>query len=219
MGCVAGLVENTNGICVTPSAVGCTNNPLNLGTVSFTAGTAITIVGNGVSQIWSRPVTATGCQKETFNSGSIGSANADCRKNEGYAGDFYSGCAAFRYHAQLCPPPWRVPSVFDAANVAIFLGCPVSGNDEVCVKKFVSIWGGEFTGELEYPNEHVWANWTGSLWINDYHYCDETKDDRGGVLRWTNDAGYFGHGQYWWFNWYGWLKLTSGSVLRCVRDN
>ncbi|MDR0694446.1 MAG: hypothetical protein LBF81_04000 [Prevotellaceae bacterium] len=221
MGCVAGLVENMNGVCVAPSAVGCTNNTLNLGTVSFTAGTEITIVGNGVSQIWSRPVTATGCQKTGFNGGSVGSVNADCRTNPNYAGDFYSGCAAFRYHAQLCPPPWRIPSPFDTKNLAKAFGCAENGNNEVCVKKYVNQWGGEYAGEITASNAIVGEKYIGVIWLNlERGIHPDWNEPAWGVFRFTNDVGsYSGNGLCWWYNNFGWARANWGSLIRCVRDN
>jgi hypothetical protein len=66
MGCLPGLVENAVGVCAAPTAIGCNNTTLDLGTVSFASGTEITIVGDNIAQIWSRPVTATGCQKTNY---------------------------------------------------------------------------------------------------------------------------------------------------------
>ncbi|MDR0694015.1 MAG: hypothetical protein LBF81_01770 [Prevotellaceae bacterium] len=149
MGCVAGLVENTasNNICINPSAVGCTNNTLNLGTVSFTAGTEIEIVGNGISQSWSRPVTATGCQKTTFDGGTYTNYQADCRTNPNYAGDYFSGCAVIRYASTLCPPPWRVPLASDYAGLLYALGkYPVSIESQNAVEDLVNRWGCELNG-------------------------------------------------------------------------
>ena len=126
MGCVAGLVVNEYGICVAPSYAGCNDNTLDLGTVSFTAGSEVQIVGNGISQIWSRPVTATGCQKTDYDRGSSpDNFNVDCRKSEGYNGDYFSGCALLKYATDICPPPWRLPSNEDGRKLLIAMGgCP-----------------------------------------------------------------------------------------------
>jgi hypothetical protein len=216
MGCVAGLVENENSICATPASVGCTNNTLNLGTVTFTAGSEITIVGNGVSQIWSRPVTATGCQKTDFFTGDGccgGTYNADCRTAPSYAGDFFGVCAVVRYAAQLCPPPWRVPSALDAKNLDKGLGGDgiANPNENFILTKYIGVWKGEWAGEarhqnlLVHPNElsaygthHMRANgsnpimaFNGTFWGTD--------------MRWFRTKG--GNN--------GWL--SDGMLLRCVR--
>jgi hypothetical protein len=108
-GCCSGLSVNTsNGLCAMPTFCD-PSSTLDLGVVSFTQGSEITITGSSYTQIWSRPVTATGCQKGTFNGGSAGSVKSDCRTNPGYAGDLFSWCAVEKYAAQVCPFPWRIP--------------------------------------------------------------------------------------------------------------
>jgi hypothetical protein len=151
-GCAAGLVENSAGICVAPSAVGCNSNTLNLGVTSFTAGSEITIVGNGISQIWSRPVTATGCQKETFNGGTTNAPSADCRTTPGYAGDYFSGCAVLQYADVLCPAPWRVPTHYDFEKLDISMGgTGVTRTDAAFIDiHYVGQWGGHYRGAC-YP--------------------------------------------------------------------
>ncbi|MDR0694357.1 MAG: hypothetical protein LBF81_03550 [Prevotellaceae bacterium] len=149
MGCVAGLVENMNGVCVEPSAAGCTNNSLNLGTVSFTAGTEIKIVGDNISQIWSRPVIATNCHNKTsFNGGLTGTYYADCRNNPGYAGDLFSGCAMIRYAAQLCPKPWRMPTKRDFVLMLEGLGASSTNvvDKNFIQTKLIGTWGAEWNG-------------------------------------------------------------------------
>ena len=150
MGCVAGLVENENGICVSPSVHGCSNNTLDLGSVSFTAGTEIQIVGNGISQIWSRPVTATGCQKTSYDGGRTPNLKADCRTNPDYAGDMFSNCAAVLYADKLCPPPWRVPSEDDGNNLLVAMGGSRGWgyNIDFVEQKLAGVWAGNFSGRM-----------------------------------------------------------------------
>jgi hypothetical protein len=152
MGCVAGFVENISGVCITPESIGCNNNALNFGTVAFTAGTTITVVGNGVSQIWSRPVTATGCQKTTFNGGSsvTQSYNVDCRSNPSYSGDLFSFCATFRHAEKLCPPPWRVPSARDFRMLLDAFGLinGAANQQQLITTKMVGVWAAEWNGSI-----------------------------------------------------------------------
>jgi hypothetical protein len=157
MGCIAGLVENiADSVCRDPSFVGCNSSTLNLGTVSFTSGSEITIVGDNISQIWSRPVTATGCNKTTFNGGSSYSGetytayseNADCRNNPGYPGDLFTGCAVIKYASQICPYPWRVPTANDYDKLVRALGGKMGESSlTFIVDKFEGIWKGERAGE------------------------------------------------------------------------
>ena len=155
MGCMAGLVENPDGICIAPTGVGCSDKTLDLGTVSFTAGTEVEIVGNGISQTWSRPVTATGCQKTEYNGGVYNDYHVDCRNNTGYAGDLFSGCTLLRYAEKLCPPPWRMPDRSDYRNMVTALGGLNDASDQpVFVQsKLMGIWGAEL---------NAWCSWDGS---------------------------------------------------------
>jgi hypothetical protein len=148
MGCLHGLVENASSVCVAPSDVGCNNTILNLGTVSFSAGTEITITGDNLSQIWSRPVTATGCQKTSYNGGSSVNVNADCRNNPGYPGDLFSACAVHKYANQICPYPWRVPTMSDYTRLVHALGGSLNDcSQNIIPNKMVNIWGGVLAGE------------------------------------------------------------------------
>jgi hypothetical protein len=148
MGCVAGLAENYGThICMATASIGCSGT-LNLGTVGFNSGSEITIVGNGVTQIWSRPVTATGCNKSSFDAGSAGVLKVDCRRVASY-GDYFSFCAAMHYANQLCPAPWRVPNINDAVNLDIAL----NGNGKYRVDVpaaeayvYINTWGGVRNG-------------------------------------------------------------------------
>ena len=159
-GCVAGLVENEKGICVALSLAGCNDYTLNLGAVSFTAGAEVQIVGNGISQIWSRPVTAEGCQKEAYSYGiNYNDINPDCRTNPGYNGDLFSGCAVLKYAASICPGPWRVPTRQDFVNLlAAMGGCTNTCVDyDFIVNKIISLWGGEWYGFITTSNTISYA--------------------------------------------------------------
>jgi uncharacterized protein (TIGR02145 family) len=91
--------------------IGCNWGDFNLGTVSFVSSTTYQVS----SQIWSAPVQTTGCSaKTTFNGGSTGNYNIDCRNHTTKAyGDLFSWCMVVRYADQLCPSPWRVPTYED----------------------------------------------------------------------------------------------------------
>jgi hypothetical protein len=146
-GCATGLVEYA-GACVAPSAVNCNSSTLNLGTVSFSTTSEITIVGNGISQIWSRPVTATGCQKTTYNGGVKNAELSDCRNNPSYDGYLFSGCAVALHSEQLCPPPWRVPLTSDFINLDIGMGGNGTHRMDPTFKnaKYIGVWGAQYGG-------------------------------------------------------------------------
>jgi hypothetical protein len=151
-GCVAGLAISPDNVCVTPASVGCNNSTLNLGIVSFTAGTEVIITGNGISQIWSRPVTATGCQKTTYYGGpdnpynTVDRFNADCRTAPGYAGDYFSWCAILHHADKLCPYPWRLPSVAEYIKLDIAMGG--TGQKRVDAAFITNKYGGVWMSDL-----------------------------------------------------------------------
>ena len=136
-------------------ADGCnTNTPgwgTSLGTVSFASDGIWTITGQGITQIWSDAVTATACQKTTFNGGNhrTQNFNADCRSNPSQRGDLFSWCAVVRFQNQLCPAPWRVPTVQDFIDLDIAMG----GIGEIrfdapqfVQDNYITRWGGHFGG-------------------------------------------------------------------------
>jgi len=108
---------------VTPHVAGCNSNTPafgeNLGAVSFLTDRTW-VVG---AQTWSDAVTAANCQKTTFESRNEDAElfNADCRYNPGH-GDFFSWCAVVRFENELCPAPWRVPTLQDFIDLDIALG-------------------------------------------------------------------------------------------------
>ncbi|MDR3133797.1 MAG: fibrobacter succinogenes major paralogous domain-containing protein [Prevotellaceae bacterium] len=216
MGCIAGLVENANGICVTPASMGCTNNTLNLGTVNFTAGTEITIVGNGVSQIWSRPVTATGCQKTNYDGGTEGSSYADCRNNPNYAGNFYSGCAAVRYASQLCPPPWRLPSLLDAMKIARILNIPVYAWNKNNSDLLTNLLKLSYSGSVNMSNTLEGVNEYGAFWLNTYD-TGILGVGKTGMRRVIVNITFENTPHF--YDLQSRREIMYGNLVRCVRDN
>ncbi|MCL2417121.1 MAG: Ig-like domain-containing protein [Bacteroidales bacterium] len=173
------------------------NNPgwgTSLGTVGFATNQTWT-VGN---QIWSDAVTATGCDKTNFYGVSNNSFNADCRSNPNFPGDLFSWCAVMRFQAELCPAPWRVPTVQDFRNLDITLGgSGYNRTDPNFIIKYVSDWGLPFSGR-SYSD--------GTLTLQGTH-----------TIYWTLAGA-------WVINASGGIGTSGtlryhGSALRCVRDN
>jgi len=119
-----------------------------LGSVSFASNQTWTI-GN---QTWSDAVTATACQKETFNGGCRKTLNfsADCRSNPGFPGDFFSWCAIVRFAVDFCPYPWRVPTREDFITLDRILGGTGifrnTRSPRSIRNHFINRWGGAFGG-------------------------------------------------------------------------
>ena len=224
MGCVAGLLENVNGLCVTPAAVGCSPDTLILGAASFTAGSEVVITGNGISQIWSRPVTAEGCQKQTYENLTRNDLKADCRDNPGYNGDMFSGCAAMMYAATLCPPPWRLPTMSDYRDLLLVfnytLAADVETRRNIIESKIVGEWGGEYAGVCIHGDLSYWSGVAGNYYAN-YAAGKCNISNQGsyqcvGRLLYQNSEP---HAQL--NTWVAASLLsyaTDGLALRCIRD-
>ena len=130
-----------------------------LGTVSFITDRTW-IVGN---QEWSDAVTATNCNKETFNSVRIPHSRekrnffADCRSNGDY-GDLFSWCAVVRFKDILCPDDWRVPTRRDFIILDRALGGTGRNRRDIdhptgyVISKYVNYWGASFGGSTGSEN-------------------------------------------------------------------
>jgi hypothetical protein len=83
------------------------------------------IEGNGIKQVWSNAVQASVCANrgDDFDQGTYPYVISDCqRPANGFNGDYFTWCVVGRFQNQLCPPPWRVPTVQDYADLDIALG-------------------------------------------------------------------------------------------------
>jgi hypothetical protein len=210
MGCVSGLVENSNGVCVEPSVAGCNNSTLNLGTVSFTAGTEITIVGDYISQIWSRPVMATGCQKTSFNGGSTGDFYADCRTNPQYAGDYFSSCAVVKYADKICLYPWRIPTKLDIEKLLIALGGFNVGQEEVWINDILpNKWGMVLSGSCG-KNGADWCKGT------QFVLYLQSMGTTNRIMRFAGTPGTCANEKF--VNIIE-ANMGDGVEVRCIRDN
>jgi len=184
-----------------------------LGTVVFERrGHNIVIQGTGVNshivQTWSGAVTATACQKTTFNgSASWMSYNADCRSNPSSHGDFFSWCAVIRFADQLCPYPWRVPTNRDFVILNILLGGTGLNRTDVShqfvLNNYINRWGASFAGQSDRLGSYWGQDFSGSYWSKD-------ERDSGEGFRLYFDAGQMVYPQ-------GWSGKGHGLSLRCVR--
>ena len=127
----------------------------NLGIVSFATDRIWTISGNGVTQIWSDVVTATHCQKTTFDRGIFNhrnpkklNFNADCRSNQNFPGNLFSWCAVARFKETLCPHPWRVPTEGDFVALDKAMGGTGENgqNNSNLRNRYLNDWGGVYGG-------------------------------------------------------------------------
>ena len=190
-------------------AVGCNQDTpgwgASLGTV--TRGTRVwAISGNGITQIWSDAVTATNCNKTTYAGGSTGNFNADCRSNASYPGDLFSWCAVIRFQDQLCPAPWRVPTMQDFIDLDLALGGNGQnrgGTPQFVTDNYITRWGGAFGG---YCNS-VGTLWTQGSW-GFYWSQSGFNATHGRNLRFGTGGGIYPQ---------DWRLKNLGFTLRCVR--
>jgi uncharacterized protein (TIGR02145 family) len=206
-GSVTSNVSGKHTVIVIVNAEGC-NNAIpgwgnSLGSISL-ATDSIWIVGN---QAWSDAVTATNCQKETYDGGLTDNFNADCRSNPDYPGDLFSWCAVMRFQNQLCPAPWRIPTSQDFIDLDKALGGDGNQrqNDLVSLAKYVgSDWGGAFGGHTLIGPLITQGQWG--------RYWSQTRSPDGRFPRYMtfSDNGRIEPA----IN----FPAHSGVSLRCVRD-
>jgi uncharacterized protein (TIGR02145 family) len=176
-------------------ATGCVRSTYTLGTVGFA--NADTYTQNGITI--SAPVTATGCQKTSFDAGASGSFTADCREVPGYNAAYYSWCMAMHWNTVLCPSPWRVPSRND---IRTYIDNSAIGSDYL----MPSVMGTHdwqpvgYISRASSPNPIAigTAAW---FWLS-----NSTGPDEAGALIVTSDT----HTSP--------VSKTSGAALRCVQD-
>ncbi|MCL2682656.1 MAG: Ig-like domain-containing protein [Bacteroidales bacterium] len=172
----------------------------------ITRGGERTISGSGITQIWSDAVTTTNCNKTTYSGGSFNNHNADCRSNPNYPGDLFSWCAVARYAPQLCPVPWRVPTLQDFRDLDIALGGIGSTQMSiVLLNRYLNDWGGTFGGSC-YGSGGLLAQGQSA----DYWSQSEPGVGSGYLMTFMANGYIFPHG----------IKAkVGGSTLRCVRDH
>jgi uncharacterized protein (TIGR02145 family) len=167
---------------------GCNSNVPGWGTAGLGTidhGGEITITNGYITQTWSYPVTASNCQKSTFDGGSQTDYNADCRSNpEGYRGDFFSWCAVKRFENTLCPYPWRVPTDKDFANLSQALCGNWHGTYHVlrenrrdCHTQFLTTWSGLHHGFSD-PTGKVYEQGRLVYYWEYLEYDDYCNNDR-----------------------------------------
>jgi len=143
-----------------------------LGVVSFATDRTWTITGRrGFSQIWSDAVTASGCQKTTFNGGTqeggVWTFYVDCRSNPGFPGDLFSWLAVYELRDELCPYPWRVPTAQDFMDLDHALGGngrSRSVSPQFIVDNYINRWGGAFGGASDPTGMLSYQNRWGDYW-------------------------------------------------------
>ncbi len=195
----AGGSGSGNGTAIT----NCSNPPSGFSFTSGFTSTSTWVVG---SQTWSAPVTATYCNKSTYNGGSSAPYLTDCRTNStaGY-GHLFSWCMVAKFATTICPSGWRVPTSTDFYNLDKALG-GTGANTQInstLRNNYLNDWGCQYGG---------FSNYNAAL-VNQgtrAYYWSQTEDsaDSGIHLFVATTAAV--HPQYWDVKYYGFS-------LRCVK--
>ncbi len=132
------------------SITNCSNPPSGFSFTSGFTSTSTWVVG---SQTWSAPVTATYCNKATYNSPTSAPYAVDCRTNStaGY-GHLFSWCMIAKFATTICPSGWRVPTSTDFYNLDRALGgTGANGQSNTTLRNnYLNTWGGQYGGYSGY---------------------------------------------------------------------
>ncbi|MCL2412933.1 MAG: fibrobacter succinogenes major paralogous domain-containing protein [Bacteroidales bacterium] len=155
--------------------------PTALGNASFATDNIWTISGNGIIQIWSDAVQTDLCSnKTTFDGGDHERSvfHISCRSNPDFPGDLFSWQAVYELRNELCPYPWRVPTVQDFIDLDIALGgtgeSRLGTSSDIATPEFVfnnyiTGWGGAFGG-LVLPDASLHSQGlSGTYWSQTEH--------------------------------------------------
>jgi uncharacterized protein (TIGR02145 family) len=132
------------------AAIQCSPASLSLGVAGFTNSGATYNI-NGL--IVSSPVTVTYCNGRTsYAENSTAPYRADCAKhfsNTEY-GNLFSWCMVMQYADQLCPSPWRVPTMNDFCQIVNGSQTSCGENRDIIVNtngwvygNYYAYWGGD----------------------------------------------------------------------------
>lgn len=161
-------------------------------------------------QLWSSPVEAENCRKETFNGGNARRGfNADCRS--GLTADhtslsLFSWCAIVKFAEELCPAPWRVPTVDDFITLDKALGGTGSvQNSRDLASAYIHTWG--FIGVHHVNDRGRLQAAAGRYWA-----VSEKNETDGFILYVSRREPFTNNAQ-------GHALKSFGHPLRCVRTD
>ncbi len=126
-------------------------------------------------QTWSDVVIASGCNKTTYNGGTIGGTHlADCRVNtQDNYGHLFSWEAVYKYADYICPEGWHVPDFREF--VALDKAMGGEGHnlqaDLMLLNKYTTMWGGRFGGSVDMAGDLYNQGTHGFFWSS-------SRDDR-----------------------------------------
>jgi len=174
-----------------------------LGKARFATAQTWVISGNGITQVWSDAVEIIGAE-DTYNGGNeTDGFRIDFRSNPDYKGNLFSWRAVVET-ANICPAPWRVPTVDDFINLDKAMGGTGEYREDLDFvnTKYLGLWGGAFGGSC---------------------YLDGTLNSQGSYAYYWSATEYNMGARHLGFGTNGispqnWLSKYNGFTLRCVRD-
>jgi len=176
-----------------------------LGKARFATAQTWAISGNGITQVWSDAVEIIGA-KDTYNGGNeTDGYRIDFRSNPDYKGSLFSWRAVVET-ANICPAPWRVPTMDDFINLDKAMGGTGEYREDLDFvnTKYLGLWGGAYGGVCGSDG----MLFLQGLWVG---YWSAT-------VGYTSDARFLSFATNGSINPQDWRGKDSGFTLRCVRN-
>jgi len=180
-----------------------------LGKARFATDKTWEISRNGITQVWSDAVEIIGA-KGNYNGGnSTDGYRIDFRSNKSaYKGSLFSWRAVAEVE-NICPPPWRVPTLQDFINLDKLMGGTGENRNNselvtLIIPRYLGDWGGAFGG---------YCGSGGALGIQGHgaNYWSQSQSPAGNGFCLCFSTGGNVYPQIWDFK-------GNGFSLRCVRD-
>ncbi len=214
------IISDASGAYVIYEIEGSNSAPFDPGVVTFKTDKVWTVTGavdgTVITQEWSDVVMASGCNKTTFDGGTTGNYNADCRSSSDRAlyGDLFSWSAVMNFHDKLCPDSWRVPTKWDFIHLdkaLVVNGVHGTGINRTLAAQFIAgsyldatVWGGDYSGLCTDINDLIPSGMQTSYWTL------STSDPTNANILLLTRMGVL--------NPEGISEKNYGLSLRCVRD-
>ena len=174
-----------------------------LGKASFATAQTWKISGNSITQVWSDAVEIIDAKDTYYGGNSTGGYIIDFRSNPGQKGSLFSWRAVAEVE-NICPAPWRVPTMDDFINLDKAMGGTGEYREDLDFvnTKYLGLWGGAFGGSC---------------------YLDGTLNSQGSYAYYWSATEYNMGARHLGFGTNGispqnWLSKYNGFTLRCVRD-
>ncbi|MDR2448581.1 MAG: fibrobacter succinogenes major paralogous domain-containing protein [Prevotellaceae bacterium] len=121
-----------------------------------------------IKQTWSDAIQLPECNKTDFDGGEYDAPKADCRSDthEGNTYYYYNWPYVDAHAADLCPSPWRVPTLDDFISLDLAFGgaaINTAKTEQYMLRNYVSRWGGAYGGYAKSTSAEN-TPWVAYLW-------------------------------------------------------